>query len=45
MPLERLASSPQCGLSSTLEGNKIAAAEEIAKLKLIVESAREIWGD
>jgi len=44
-PLEQLALSPQCGFSSTLEGNKISVAEEIAKLKLIVETAREVWGD
>jgi hypothetical protein len=43
--LKPKALSPQCGFSSTLEGNKITVAEEIAKLGLIVETAREIWGD
>jgi methionine synthase II (cobalamin-independent) len=45
VPLEQLALSPQCGFSSTLEGNRITVPEEIAKLKLIVETAREVWGD
>jgi 5-methyltetrahydropteroyltriglutamate--homocysteine methyltransferase len=45
VPLEQLALSPQCGFSSTLEGNKITLEEEIAKLKLIVDTARDVWGD
>jgi len=45
LPLEQLALSPQCGFSSTLEGNKITVEEEIAKLKLIVDTARDVWGD
>jgi 5-methyltetrahydropteroyltriglutamate--homocysteine methyltransferase len=45
VPLDQLALSPQCGFSSTLEGNKITVQEEIAKLRLIVETAREVWGD
>jgi 5-methyltetrahydropteroyltriglutamate--homocysteine methyltransferase len=45
VPIEQLALSPQCGFSSTLEGNKITVEEEIAKLKLVVETARDIWGD
>jgi 5-methyltetrahydropteroyltriglutamate--homocysteine methyltransferase len=45
VPLEQLALSPQCGFSSTLEGNKITVEEEIAKLKLVVETARDVWGD
>jgi 5-methyltetrahydropteroyltriglutamate--homocysteine methyltransferase len=45
LPLDQLALSPQCGFSSTLEGNKITAEEEIAKLKLVVETARDVWGD
>jgi 5-methyltetrahydropteroyltriglutamate--homocysteine methyltransferase len=44
VPLEQLALSPQCGFSSTLEGNKITVDEEIAKLERIVEVAREVWG-
>jgi 5-methyltetrahydropteroyltriglutamate--homocysteine methyltransferase len=36
--------SPQCGFSSTVEGNALTLDEEIAKLRLIVETAREVWG-
>jgi len=41
--LDQLCLSPQCGFSSTVEGNALSVAEEIAKLRLIVETAREIW--
>jgi 5-methyltetrahydropteroyltriglutamate--homocysteine methyltransferase len=44
VPLEQLALSPQCGFASGERGNKLTVAEEIAKLRLIVEVAREIWG-
>jgi 5-methyltetrahydropteroyltriglutamate--homocysteine methyltransferase len=44
VPLDQLALSPQCGFSSTIEGNKVTVADEIAKLKLVVEVAREVWG-
>ncbi len=43
--LEQLALSPQCGFASGERGNKLSLAEEIAKLKLVVETAREVWGD
>ncbi|HEV8014055.1 MAG TPA: 5-methyltetrahydropteroyltriglutamate--homocysteine S-methyltransferase [Stellaceae bacterium] len=43
-PLDQLALSPQCGFSSTIEGNNITLGDEIAKLKLVVETAREVWG-
>ncbi len=45
VPLEQLALSPQCGFSSTVEGNKITVEDQIAKLRLVVEVAREVWGD
>jgi 5-methyltetrahydropteroyltriglutamate--homocysteine methyltransferase len=41
---EHLAISPQCGFSSTVEGNRITEADQIAKLRLVVEVAREVWG-
>ncbi|HWE09164.1 MAG TPA: 5-methyltetrahydropteroyltriglutamate--homocysteine S-methyltransferase [Solirubrobacteraceae bacterium] len=41
---DQLCLSPQCGFSSTEEGNKLTIAEEQAKLELIVETAQEIWG-
>jgi 5-methyltetrahydropteroyltriglutamate--homocysteine methyltransferase len=43
-PLDQLALSPQCGFASVLEGNKLSVADEIAKLKLIVEVSKEVWG-
>ncbi len=44
LPLDQLALSPQCGFSSTVEGNRITLEEEIAKLRLVVEVARQVWG-
>jgi len=43
-PLEQLALSPQCGFSSTVHGNEIAVEAQRAKLRLVVEVAREVWG-
>ena len=42
-PLEQLCLSPQCGFSSTVEGNALTYDEEVAKLRLVVEVAEEIW--
>jgi len=44
VPLEQLCLSPQCGFSSTVEGNALTHAEQVDKLRLIVETAREVWG-
>jgi len=44
VPLEQLALSPQCGFSSTVHGNVIAMEAQAAKLRLVVEVAREVWG-
>jgi 5-methyltetrahydropteroyltriglutamate--homocysteine methyltransferase len=44
VPLEQLALSPQCGFSSGIGGNAMTVDDEIAKLKLVVETAREVWG-
>jgi 5-methyltetrahydropteroyltriglutamate--homocysteine methyltransferase len=44
VPLEQLCLSPQCGFSSTVEGNVLTADEQFAKLRLIVEVARDVWG-
>jgi 5-methyltetrahydropteroyltriglutamate--homocysteine methyltransferase len=41
---DRLAISPQCGFASTVAGNPVTAADQEAKLRLVVEAAREIWG-
>ena len=43
-PLEQLALSPQCGFSSGIGGNAMTVEDEIAKLRLVVETAREVWG-
>ena len=43
-PIEQLALSPQCGFSSTVHGNDIAFEQQIAKLRLVVDTAREVWG-
>jgi 5-methyltetrahydropteroyltriglutamate--homocysteine methyltransferase len=45
VPLERLCLSPQCGFSSTHHGNALSHDEQWRKLELIVETAREVWGD
>jgi len=45
MPLENMCLSPQCGFSSTVEGNQITEQEQWAKVRRIVEVAREVWGD
>jgi 5-methyltetrahydropteroyltriglutamate--homocysteine methyltransferase len=42
--VEQLCLSPQCGFSSTEDGNKLTIEEERAKLELIVGVAEEVWG-
>jgi 5-methyltetrahydropteroyltriglutamate--homocysteine methyltransferase len=42
--IDQLCLSPQCGFSSTEEGNKLSIDEEQAKLELIVEVAADVWG-
>jgi 5-methyltetrahydropteroyltriglutamate--homocysteine methyltransferase len=44
LPLEQLAISPQCGFASTMEGNLLTEKEQWAKLQLVVDVAREVWG-
>lgn len=44
VPLEQLAISPQCGFSSTVEGNEITVDDQKAKLALCVGVARDVWG-
>ena len=44
VPLEQLCLSPQCGFSSTVEGNVLTYDQQVAKLALIVETAAEVWG-
>ena len=45
LPLEQLAISPQCGFASGERGNKLSIDDEKRKLALLVEVAREVWGE
>jgi len=45
VPIEQLCLSPQCGFSSTVHGNEITREVQRRKLGLVVETAREVWGD
>jgi 5-methyltetrahydropteroyltriglutamate--homocysteine methyltransferase len=45
VPIENLSISPQCGFASHQTGSALRFAEQEAKLRLVVETAREIWGD
>ena len=42
--IDQLCLSPQCGFSSTVDGNDLTIDEQIAKLRLVVEVADEVWG-
>ena len=44
LPLEQLALSPQCGFASGERGNKLSIDQQWAKLRLVVDVAREVWG-
>ena len=44
VPLDQLCLSPQCGFSSTVEGNALSREQQADKLRLIVETAQEVWG-
>jgi len=43
--VDQLCLSPQCGFASTSEGNDLTAEQQAAKLRLIVETAAEVWSD
>jgi 5-methyltetrahydropteroyltriglutamate--homocysteine methyltransferase len=45
VPLENLAISPQCGFASTMEGNLLTEDEQWQKLKLVVDTAQDVWGE
>ena len=45
VPLEQLALSPQCGFESGVGGSTMTMAQQAAKLRLITETAREVWGN
>ncbi|HYX63620.1 MAG TPA: 5-methyltetrahydropteroyltriglutamate--homocysteine S-methyltransferase, partial [Burkholderiales bacterium] len=42
--LDNLCLSPQCGFSSTHHGNNLTVDQEVAKLKLCMDVAKEVWG-
>lgn len=44
VPLDQLCLSPQCGFSSTVEGNDLTVDEQRAKLALVVQVAQDVWG-
>jgi 5-methyltetrahydropteroyltriglutamate--homocysteine methyltransferase len=43
-PIEQFCLSPQCGFSSTVHGNEIMREQQAAKMRMIVELSKEIWG-
>ncbi|RYY26671.1 MAG: 5-methyltetrahydropteroyltriglutamate--homocysteine S-methyltransferase [Sphingomonadales bacterium] len=45
MPLDQMALSPQCGFSSTVHGNDIAMEQQSAKMRLVIEVAKDVWGE
>jgi 5-methyltetrahydropteroyltriglutamate--homocysteine methyltransferase len=45
MPIDQMALSPQCGFSSTVHGNDIAVEQQAAKMRLVMDVAKEVWGD
>jgi 5-methyltetrahydropteroyltriglutamate--homocysteine methyltransferase len=44
VPMENLALSPQCGFASTAEGNLLTEDQQWAKLKLVMDTVRQVWG-
>lgn len=44
IPLDQLCLSPQCGFASTAEGNVLSEEQQYAKLRLVIETAEEVWG-
>ena len=45
VPMENLSLSPQCGFASHQHGSPLTFADQEAKLKLVVQTAKEIWGE
>jgi 5-methyltetrahydropteroyltriglutamate--homocysteine methyltransferase len=43
-PIDQFCLSPQCGFSSTVHGNEIAREQQAAKMRMIVDVSREVWG-
>jgi len=45
VPLERLSISPQCGFASDQKGSGLTFEQQEAKLRLVVQTARDVWGE
>ena len=45
VPLDQICLSPQCGFSSTSEGNALSMDQQFQKLRLVVETAHEVWSE
>ena len=45
LPVDQMALSPQCGFSSTVHGNDILVEQQAAKMRLVLDVAREVWGE
>jgi 5-methyltetrahydropteroyltriglutamate--homocysteine methyltransferase len=45
VPLDRLSVSPQCGFASHRAGSGLTFEQQEAKLKLVVQTARDVWGE
>jgi 5-methyltetrahydropteroyltriglutamate--homocysteine methyltransferase len=44
LDIDQLCLSPQCGFSSTVDGNDLTIDEQAAKLRLVVDVANDVWG-
>jgi 5-methyltetrahydropteroyltriglutamate--homocysteine methyltransferase len=44
VPLDQICLSGQCGFASSVEGNALTYDQEVAKLRLVVETAGDVWG-
>ena len=44
IPLDQLCLSSQCGFASTEDGNTLSEDEQWAKLRMIVDVSKEVWG-
>ncbi|MEK9725750.1 MAG: 5-methyltetrahydropteroyltriglutamate--homocysteine S-methyltransferase, partial [Rhodospirillaceae bacterium] len=44
VPLDQLCLSPQCGFASSFQGNPLGVEQQNAKIRLVVDIAREVWG-
>ena len=45
LPLPMLGLSPQCGFASSIIGNRLSPDDQKEKLRLVVETARVVWGE